>query len=263
MFFGSMAITVYALFITALLGLCMGSFLNCAAWRMTHNESVLKGRSHCTSCGHELAAKDLVPVFSWIASGGHCRYCDEKIPKRYIVVEVLTATIFIIIVLKFGVTLLALEMLALASILICVTLTDLEDGIIPNSLIIIGIVLKLIFVLFSGDILDGLLRVVIGGLSISLPLLIIVLIADKVMKKDTMGGGDIKLFFMVGMYFDWQINIFILVAACVLGIIFSVISMRGKIEGGKPLPFGPSIAAASLLSMVIGAEIVSWYLGLF
>jgi len=262
-FFESFAITAYIIFITALIGLCMGSFLNCAAWRMTHGESVLKGRSHCTICGHELAAKDLIPIISWIASRRRCRYCDEKVSARYIVVEAFTAVIFVAIVLKFGITLLTLEMLALVSILICLTLTDLEDNTIPNSLIIIGIVLNIIFSLFSGDILGELARALIGGLSISLPLLIVVLIADKVMKKDTMGGGDIKLFFMIGMYFDWQVNIFILVAACVFGIIFSVISMRGKIEGGKPLPFGPSIAAASLLSMVIGADIVSWYLGFF
>lgn len=263
MFFESFAITAYIIFITALIGLCMGSFLNCAAWRMTHGESVLKGRSHCTICGHELAAKDLIPIISWIASRRRCRYCDEKVSTRYIVVEVLTAIIFVAIVLKFGITLLALEMLALVSILICLTLTDLEDNTIPNSLIIIGIVLKIIFSLFSGDILGELARALIGGLSISLPLLIVVLIADKVMKKDTMGGGDIKLFFMVGLYFDWQINIFILITACVLGIIFSLISMRGKLESGKQLPFGPSIAAATVVSMFVGPSALAWYLSLF
>ena len=70
-------LTVYCCVLAALLGACMGSFLNCMAWRVVHGESVLRGRSHCDACGHVLGARDLVPVVSYLVSGGKCRYCGE------------------------------------------------------------------------------------------------------------------------------------------------------------------------------------------
>lgn len=79
MLYAAPAITIYSCCIAALLGACMGSFLNCAAWRVVHGESVLRGRSHCDVCGHVLAPRDLVPVFSYVFSRGRCRYCGAKL----------------------------------------------------------------------------------------------------------------------------------------------------------------------------------------
>ncbi|NTU89205.1 MAG: prepilin peptidase, partial [Actinobacteria bacterium] len=243
MLYQSVVITAYVLFVTVILGLCMGSFLNCAAWRIAHGESIAKGRSHCTSCNHVLGAKDLVPVFSWALQRGKCRYCREKISVRYLLVELLTAAIFISVVLKYGLSLTTVEMLMFVSVLICLSLTDLDDYLIPNRLVLAGIAINLVFsVVFTfvggftwWSLFAGLGQALIGGLSVALPLLFLTLIADKVMGKETMGGGDIKLFFMVGMYFSWQQNIFLLIVACVVGIVFAVISMKGKVDSDKLL----------------------------
>ncbi len=261
----------YTMFITVIAGLCMGSFLNCMAWRMTHGESVLKGHSHCTTCGHALAIKDLVPVFSWLFQKGECRYCGDKISARYPFIEMATAMVYVAIVLRFNLSITAVEMLVLASILICITLTDIEDYLIPNSLVLAGIVANIVFravivILggFSWQMLGmSILEALVGGLSVAVPLLVIVLIADKLLKKESMGGGDIKLFFMVGMYFMWQQNVLILIISCIFGIIFGLISMRGTFAMDKPFPFGPSIALATFTVMMVGNQLLTWYIGFF
>ena len=79
----SRGLLIYCCVVSALLGAVFGSFLNCAAWRLGHGESVLRGRSHCTACGHVLGAADLVPILSWLFLRGKCRYCGSRIPARY------------------------------------------------------------------------------------------------------------------------------------------------------------------------------------
>ena len=100
MLFSTPLITGYSLLVTGLFGLVMGSFLNCLAWRLTHGESVLRGRSHCISCGHVLAARDLVPVLSWLFTRGRCRYCHERIPARYPLTELLCAALYLSVVVR-------------------------------------------------------------------------------------------------------------------------------------------------------------------
>ena len=87
----SLPITVYCCAMAVLLGACMGSFLNCLAWRMLHGESVLRGRSHCDACGHVLGVRDLVPVLSYVCSGGKCRYCGAKLSARHVGARCLSA----------------------------------------------------------------------------------------------------------------------------------------------------------------------------
>ena len=87
-------ITVYCCTVAALLGACTGSFLGCLAWRTVHGESVLRGRSHCDICGHTLGVRDLVPVFSYLLSGGKCRYCGAKLSARHVWGELISIHAF-------------------------------------------------------------------------------------------------------------------------------------------------------------------------
>ncbi|MDD7254218.1 MAG: prepilin peptidase, partial [Firmicutes bacterium] len=93
----------YVIVLAVVLGAVFGSFLNCMAWRMVHHESVLKGRSHCASCGHPLKAADLVPVFSYLFLKGKCRYCGEKISPRYMAAELVSAALWLGCVFRYGV----------------------------------------------------------------------------------------------------------------------------------------------------------------
>lgn len=264
----SAGMTVYFIFITALLGLAMGSFLNCFAYRYASGESVLKGRSHCGLCGHTLSFPDLVPVFSWLFLRGKCRYCGEKIPVRYPLTELICAAVYVLVLLRFDVSLEALQYLLLMSLLFTAAVTDLYSGLIPDRLIVIGAVGALAFTLFPWpeDVFGALLRLVINGLSVSLPLLLLVLLYDKLTKKESMGGGDIKLMFLIGLYFDWTLNLLILILACVLGIAFALIRRPKENEkhGQKgAFSFGPALAVSAWLVMLFGETALNWYLGFF
>jgi len=259
-------VTVYIVFIVSLLGLVMGSFINCTAWRITHGESIAKGRSHCATCGHPLGIFDLIPVFSWLFLGGKCRYCGEKIAFRYPLSELITALLFVSAVIKFDASINALMYCILAVILLGLSLTDIDGGIIPDRFIIAGIVNFLVFTfVLSEDILSSLLWGLLNGLSISVPLLIVVLIADRVLKRESMGGGDIKLLFMLGLYFSWKYSLMAIIFACIIGLLFALVLniFRRNGETSGTIPFGPSICLAYWLVLLIGEPLLRWYLGLF
>ena len=92
----SRLILIYCCFVAAALGAVMGSFLNCAAWRIAHDQSFLKGRSRCPECGHVLGVPDLVPLFSWLFLRGKCRYCGAKVSVRYFLTELFMAVVTLV-----------------------------------------------------------------------------------------------------------------------------------------------------------------------
>lgn len=264
---------------TAIIGLVMGSFLNCFAWRWVHGESILHGRSHCTSCGHALGPLDLIPVLSWLFSRGRCRYCGAKVSARYPATELLTAVVYTSIVWRYGATVEALELIAFASVLLVLSLTDMECYIIPNETIIACVLIRVAYLAWyfaSGQ--PGAIDLVTGSLisavAIGIPLVILVLIMDRVLGRDSMGGGDLKLYAVAAFYFGWQRSIVLIILSCVLGIVLGLFGPRPEDpdadsadeDGGRasrPFPFGPAIALACWLTMIYGNSILNWYLGLF
>jgi prepilin signal peptidase PulO-like enzyme (type II secretory pathway) len=268
MFTDSVFAMGYILFVVTLLGLCMGSFLNCLAWRMTHGESVLHGRSHCTSCGHELAARDLVPVLSWVVTKGKCRYCGTHVSMRYPVTELLCAVVYASVFVCYGLSVQTVELIAFASVLLVLSLTDLDEYLIPNATIVAGIVIRLAYVAYvglsgQGDGLVMLRDTLVGGFAVAVPVLVLALVMDRVLGRESFGGGDVKLLFVAGMYFGWQQCLFLIVLACVMGIVFGMLGQRDEGGEAKLIPFGPSIAAACWVTMLVGQQVVDWYGGLF
>ena len=274
----------------------MGSFLNCAAWRIVHGESVLKGRSHCDVCGHVLGIKDLFPVVSFLVHKGRCPYCKAKLSWGHVVFELISAGIFVGITLKFDITLDLLQYLLFACILMVCSFADIEGYIIPDRFIIAGAVIRVVFILVSGEIVKNLIAAAIGGVAIPLILLVIVLIYEKIRGKEAMGGGDIKLLFVTGLFLSsvsgglnigWMGNILTLFFACIIGIIFAFVMPRKEMpeEAGtntehgadaaetqanpeeknfsRAFPWGPSIAIAAFIVLMVGEPLINWYMGLF
>ena len=274
-------ITAYVLVVAGLLGLVMGSFINCWAWRSTHGESVLSGRSHCPACGHELSGRDLVPVFSWLLAGRKCRYCSEPVSARYPITELLCAAVFVGIVYVHGLSFETVELLIFACVLLFLSLTDLDSYIIPNACIVIALVVRAVYLgvaYFMGTVsLDAIGYYVASGLGMGIALVIVVLIADKVLGRESMGGGDLKLYAVAGFYFGWQQGLFVVIVSCVIGIVVALLSMRGNTSNEEPsesdvesdegvmkraIPFGPSIAAACVITMLAGGPFITWYFSL-
>lgn len=257
MLYLSPLITAYCVFVTTVLGLCCGSFLNCLAWRMTHDESVMHGRSHCTTCGHVLGVKDLVPVFSWLSTKGTCRYCGEKVSARYPTTELACAVVYVSILLRYGLTLQTVELVAFASVLLVLTLTDLDSYIIPNETIIAAIVIRVAYLALTG--FAGWQDALVGGVAVGGSILLLSLVMDHVLGRDSLGGGDIKLLFVAGLYFGWQQCLFLIIMACVLGIVMGAARGAGR---GKAFPFGPALAVSCWITMLVGDVAIGWYLGL-
>lgn len=276
---------VFFLVVAGVLGAVFGSFINCMAWRIVHGESVWTGRSHCATCDHPLSALDLVPVFSWLALRGKCRYCGEHISPRYMVVELLCAAYFVSIVAVYGLTIHALALCVLGCILMGLSLVDLDTFTIPNGFIAAGILVWIVSFAFygvapmSGSIglgslmlgltgsptvavlLDGLLGafVVAGGL------LVLSFVFDKVVGRQSLGGGDVKLVFVVGLYLGVAASVLNLIVACIVGIAFSLATQRTRRDAEDPrvFPFGPSIALATWFTLILGPHLLAWYFGLF
>lgn len=258
-------LTAYILILAAILGAVLGSFAACMAARISAEESFLTGRSRCAACGHTLSALDLVPVVSWLFLKGKCRYCGDSIPASCPVTELLCAAAFVALVWRYDVTLLTLEYAVFTVLLLAIALVDWETGLIPDQLLLAAV---LNFVLFAG--LEGRFETTLvggfwGGLALSAPLLALVLLMDRVLKRESMGGGDIKLFFVVGLYFSWREALFLLILSCVLGIVFALVSQKttNDPENPKAFPFGPAIAAAAYLGLFAAQPVTTWYLGLF
>lgn len=264
MYHTSIGLTIYILVIAFMFGTVLGSFIDCMAWRIVKQESVLTGRSHCDVCGHTLGVSDLIPIISYIKSGGKCRHCGAKISSESTWVELLLGLCFVIIVYRFDVSFLALRYMGLCVILFGLSLVDLKTYTIPDRFHLAGILWWVITLLpvaltkgkgvtvLVTDLKFGLM----SGLMISVFMLLISLLFDRLTGKESLGGGDIKLFFMAGLYLRPWVAIFNLILSCFVGLFFVIVLKKDKI------PFGPSIAIATFISIMIGEGFVGWYMGL-
>lgn len=258
-------LTAYLLFLTAVLGLVFGSFGNAWAWRVVHGESIAKGRSHCAACGHPLATADLVPLLSFVLLRGRCRYCGEKISPRYPAAEALCALVFVSLALRFGFTPETLRLCILGFLLLVLSLADLESCIIPDRFLVLAAANFAVFALFGANPGSALLRGLIGGLSLFAPMLALVLLADRVLGRESMGGGDLKLLFVLGLYTGPARGLMLLILACAIGLLFALLpGVRGRdAENPRAFPFGPSLALAAWPVLLFGDAFLTWYLGLF
>ena len=258
-------LAVYLTVLAALLGAVFASFGGCVAARLVSGESFVRGRSHCAACGHTLSPKDLIPVFSWLFLKGKCRYCGASVPAVYSVTEALGAAFFALLLWRYGLTLQTLEYCILVILLLIVSLVDWESGLIPDRILLCGVGNFLLLTLLRGEGLAGLGHGALSGLAVSIPLLILVLIMDKVLGRESMGGGDIKLFFVTGLYFPLRELLVVVILACLLGIVLALATRKttGDEENPKAFPFGPAIALGAAVALVCAAPIVDWYLGLF
>lgn len=250
----------YLYAVVFLFGAVMGSGLNCLAYRLAREQKWSGGRSVCVSCGHTLGILDLVPIFSYLFLKGKCRHCGAKISPRYVLTEVFLGLCYASILARFGLTLEALSALVLVSCLFCLSLVDLDIQIIPNRFLVIPAVVQIAVLLirqgWRGALLSLVPAVIFGG-----GLLVLSLVLDKLLKKDTMGGGDIKLMAALGLFFSIPECLLLLILACVFGLVIASVLM--KVKEDTPFPFGPALSLAAWVTLLVGSGVISWYLNLF
>ena len=252
---------IYLYVLAALLGLVLGSALNCLSFRMAHEQKWSGAqRSCCPACGHALGALDLIPLFSYLFLKGRCRYCGKPISPRYPITEGLLALCFVSLLARFGLSADLVTAAILCACLLCLSLVDLDTQIIPDRFLVLPAGARAIQLVLEGG-LSGLARGVLPGLVIGGGVLCLSLVMDRVLGRDTMGGGDIKLLALLGMFLPFSQCLVLLILACVLGIVLGAVLL--KVNPGSAFPFGPALAAAAWITLLVGEPFVSWYLSLF
>jgi len=248
-----------------LLGLCVGSFLNVCVYRIPLEKSVISPPSHCTGCGTRLSFADLVPVLSYIMLGGKCRYCKAKISLRYPLIELLTGIVYLVIYLRYGISVETLALAYLFSILLAVFFIDLEHMIIPNGLVLLGmaggalIMVYNLFVPFSLYQPSRWYTPLIGMVSASGILFAVALAGLLIYGNDgAMGMGDVKLFIPIGMFLGWKLALLSLFFSVMLGGITSIVLLILKVVNRKSaIPFGPFIVAGTFIAALAGNAILA------
>jgi len=253
------ALLIYCVTVSAILGAAIGSFLNCAAWRIARGESFVKGRSRCPSCGHPLGALDLIPVLSWLFLRGKCRYCGTKVPVRYLLTELAFAGLTVACLLRFDLTPVALRNWIFIGCLFCLALVDLESFEIPDGCLLVAAGAWILALPFDADWKKTLIRGLVAAAVFGGGMLLLSLVMDRALKKDTLGGGDIKLFAVCGLYLGIAGTLFAVILACVLGLLLGALR---KTKKGEPIPFGPAIALSAALVLLFGSGLIERYLSL-
>lgn len=239
-------------------GLAVGSFLNVVALRYLKKQSVVLPSSHCPKCLTPLKFWDLIPLLSYLLLKGRCRYCGEAISPVYPLVELITGVIFLWSYLVFGFSLQSLEFVVLGSFLIVLSIIDFKECILPDKIVfynlIAGIILKIGY-LISGSNISILLYSLAGALIGFLFFYIIFLIYPE-----GMGGGDVKLSFVLGLFVGFPLVFLWLFLSFFLGSIGGVLyllTLRKRFK--EPLPFGPFLALSALITLSWGIYLINIY----
>jgi leader peptidase (prepilin peptidase)/N-methyltransferase len=235
-------------------GLIVGSFCNVIIYRLPLGNSIITPGSQCRSCGNPIRPWDNIPILSYFLLNGRCRFCREPISVRYPIVEFTSGILFIVLYLKFGLSILFVIYALMASTLLVIALIDLDHKIIPNVItlpgLIVGLILSLRFLPITP--LTSLLGVLIGGTLFYLIALV---------SKGGMGGGDIKLIAMIGAFLGWHGTLFTIFSSALLGAVVGIsLMLLGKKGRKDKLPFGPFLSFGAILFMLSGDDLVRWYL---
>ena len=240
-------------------GLCIGSFLNCVIYRLQKTKSFLKGRSICPKCKHILKWYDLLPVVSFIALRGKCRYCRKKISWQYPLVELGTALIFILI-FNFQFSIFNFQtfyLLVTACFLIIIFIYDLKTYFILDKIIYPAIGIVLLWNIFNNW--SGLLMLLLTAFLSAAFFFIIWLLS----KGKAMGFGDAKLGFLMGLFLGFPGILVALFFAFLGGALVGLgLISSGKKKLKSQVPFGPFLITGTFVALFWGEKIVSWYLSI-
>lgn len=237
-----------------LFGLVIGSFLNVCIYRLPRGESIVNPPSHCMLCGTTLKTWDLVPVISYLLLKGRCRYCKNKFSVRYLAVELLTAFLFGVNYYLFGLSIEFLKASMMLSFLIIISFIDYDYQLIYDKFLLWFLLSGLVmhFLLWQSDLINISIGFLVGGLA---------LFIVAIVSRGGMGGGDIKLSAVLGVWLGWPDILLMLFIAFILGGIISLLLLIFKIKKRSDvIPFGPFIALGGYITLTLGRQIIFWYL---
>lgn len=239
----------YVLFF--ILGSVMGSFFHVVATRLSNEESIISPGSHCHICNHKLRWYELIPIISYIIQGGKCRKCKETLPLSYLVIEIVTGVLYAVCFHEYGISSDLVISIIFVSILIIVIVSDIEYMIILDEVLVFGSVITIIFYLILYG-LDVTVYHVLDAALAFVAMYALKLLGDFMFKKESLGGGDIKLMFFFGLVIGLPLSIVTIFVATFIAFpiaLFILFSRRDNM-----IPFGPFLSMAAILILISGIK---------
>ena len=231
-----------------ILGTILGSFYNVVGYRIPKGESIVYPPSHCTNCNHKLTFFELIPVLSYIFQKGKCKHCHQKISLFYPIFETLTGVLFVLSYISYGLTPELIIALTFVSLMIIIVVSDYHYLIISDGVLITFAILLFIEILIINGI-NAALYSLLNGLLAFLTMFILKKFGDFLFKKESMGGGDIKLLFIFGMVLSYPIAILSIFVGSLIGLPIALLILYK--EKDHVIPFGPFLAAGATLLLLL------------
>ena len=235
---------VFILIFIFVIGTLLGSFYNVVGYRLPKGQSIVFPPSHCPNCNHRLGASELIPILSFIFLKGKCKHCRQKISAFYPVFEFLTGLLFVISYIIFGPTKEFLLAITFVSLLIIIVVSDYEFMIIEDSVLIFFSILLFAEIWWINGLTKALYSL-LNGILAFFTLWALKKFGDFLFKKESMGGGDIKLLFIFGMVLSYPIAILSIFLGSLIGLPISLIIMAKK--KAHIIPFGPFLALGAII----------------
>jgi leader peptidase (prepilin peptidase) / N-methyltransferase len=249
-----------------IVGACVGSFMNVCIHRLPQEGmSIVKPASHCPSCRVPLRWYDNIPLVSYVLLRGKCRSCQSPISVRYVIVEALTAFLFVEFFILFGCTPRYFLYVYLVCSLIVATFIDFKHQIIPDEINLAGGIVALVVSFFFPEVqgvstkLAGLgfsfLGLLVGGVSMYAT----GMLGALIFRKESMGGGDVKFMAMLGAVLGWKLVLLTYFIAPFFG---SVVGLYAKyIQKQDIIPYGPFLSCGAVISLLWGSQIIAFFVG--
>ncbi len=250
-----------AYFLAALFGLVIGSFLNVCIYRLPRGLSIVRPASRCTSCGHEIAWYENIPLVSYAALGGRCRACRAPISLMYPSIELLTAALFVATYAACGLSLLLPIRLLFGCAMLVLLVIDLQHQILPDQITLTGLAAGLAASFVAGP---GWRDALIGAVAGGGILWFVAWAYERLRHQEGLGFGDVKMLAMIGAFLGWKLMLLTLAAASILGSLTAgVLMLGGRASLQSKLPLGTFLAIAAILAGLVGAPVVDWYLSFY
>ncbi|MBQ9071552.1 MAG: prepilin peptidase [Bacilli bacterium] len=235
-----------------IVGTIFGSFYNVVGYRLPKGESLLYPSSHCTKCNHKLGPLELIPILSYLFLGGKCKKCKDKISCFYPLFEFFSGLLFALSFIVYGFSLDCLLSIVFISMLLIIIISDYQTMIIPDSILIVFSAMIIIIKFFmSGIEFVGIS--LLHSLGSFIFMLLLKLFGDFLFKKESMGGGDIKLLAVFGLMFGFPMSIVSVFIAAIIGLPVSLIMLKKQTT--HEIPFGPFLAISAILIVLLKLDI--------
>lgn len=237
------------------IGTIMGSFFNVIGHRLSKNESAIKPRSHCEFCGHILAWYELIPIISFLIQGGKCRKCRAKLSWWYPLIEIITGLFFVGCYLYYGFTYNLLLALIISSVLIITCISDFNYLVILDEVLVVSSLAALV-VIFLKEGFNGLIISLLSGLLMFFFMLMVKIVGDKAFKRESLGGGDIKLSLFIGLVLGYKLSFINLVLASFLALpvaFYYLVKLKDR-----EVPFGPFLIISTFIIYIFSTQILDF-----